>query len=176
MVTWEGSAQGIPVDIELLASDAVYDEAPAAPRDADVVSGERRTYAQIAKDTSYTQAREARVRAEEQRKEEIAAKVAEERKQREMRKKDKEKKRKEELEKKRAEKDSLSDSGSDDQEDSGRGKGFSIPRDPFLTDWSAPELDRPKRHLVSPGTLAPGSKNVKLTHEDGEPRRGPGIL
>ena len=57
--------QDNPVDIQLLASDAVYDEAPAAPRDADAVSGERRTYAQIAKDASYTQSREACARAEE---------------------------------------------------------------------------------------------------------------
>ena len=59
--------QDNPVDIELLASDAVYDEAPAAPRDADAVSGERRTYAQIAKDASYTQSREAHAIAEEKR-------------------------------------------------------------------------------------------------------------
>jgi hypothetical protein len=50
-----------PVDIEQLASDAAFEEAPAAPRDNDVISGEKRTFAQIVKDPSYVQIRLARV-------------------------------------------------------------------------------------------------------------------
>ena len=152
--------QDNPVDIEQLASDAGYEEAPAAPKDADVISGERRTFAQIVKDTSYIQTRLARARAEEERKEVIAAKVREDREERESRKKEKEKKRKEILEKK-AEKSTESDSDSDSLE--AEGGGFSIPRSRASSpsDWSEPGSKRP---LVSPAAPAPGRKNAKMSH------------
>ena len=164
--------QDNPVDIEQLASDAGYEEAPAAPRDADVISGERRTFAQIVKDTSYIQARLARARAEEERKEEMAAKVREDRELRESRKKEKEKKRKEIMEKKKAEKSTDSESDSLEAE----GGGFSIPRSRASSpsDWSLSEPGS-KRPLVSPAAPAPGSKNAKMSHSDSDSRRGPGF-
>ena len=54
-----------PVDIEQLASDAAFEQAPAVQGEAEVISGEKRTFAQVLKDTSYVQTRLARARAEE---------------------------------------------------------------------------------------------------------------
>jgi hypothetical protein len=158
-----------PVDIEQLASDAAFEEAPAAPRDNDVISGEKRTFAQIVKDTSYVQIRLARVRAEEQRKEEVAAKVREAREERESRKKEKERMRKEKMEKKVS-----SDSDSDsDTLDAGE-KGFSIPRSTASSPLSLSEQN--KRALVSPAALAPGSKTPKLHRGDSGSMRSHGSL
>jgi hypothetical protein len=146
--------QDNPVDIEQLASDAGYEEAPAAPRDADVISGERRTFAQIVKDTSYIQARLARARAEEERKEEMAG-----------RKKEREKERKEVMGKKAS-----SDSESDgDTMDAGE-KGFSINR----SRPSSPLSEKNKKHFLSPAAPAPESKTPKLHRGDSGSRRGPG--
>ena len=69
-----------PADIQYLARNTVYEEAPAAPSDTDVISGERRTF-DFMKDNSFVQKRE-----------EIAAKAREEQKIRESRKKEREKK------------------------------------------------------------------------------------
>ena len=170
--------QDNPVDIEQLASDAAYDEAPVAISAAEAISaGERMTFAQIVKDASYTQAREARARAEERRKEEVAAKIAQERKLSESRKNEKEKKKKEEKEKKKAEEGSDSESDSDKEEvDPTEKEGFSIDKSraasPF-SDWAA-ETERHKRSLVSPGVSAPESKNLKLADKNGDSRRTPG--
>ena len=89
-----------PVDIEQLASDAAFEQAPAVQGEAEVISGEKRTFAQVLKDTSYVQTRLARARAEEQKKEEVAAKVREAREEKERRKEERERMRKEKMEKK----------------------------------------------------------------------------
>ena len=154
----------------------MYEDAPAAPRDADAVSGERRTYAQIAKDASYTQTRLARARAEEQKKEEIAAKVREER---EKRRKEKEKKRKEYVEKKIVEKVTDSEIDSDKEEidpsENLGSDGFSINRSrassPFQETAEPGRSEINKKHFLSPAAPAPESK--LHCSEDG-PRRGPG--
>jgi hypothetical protein len=155
-----------PVDIEQLASDATFEEAPAAPRDTDVVSGEKRTFAQIVKDTSYVQIRLDRDRAEEQKKEEVAAKIREAREERESRKKEKERIRKERMEKK-VNRDSESDS---DTSDAGE-KGFSINR----SRPSSPLSEKNKKHFLSPAAPAPESKTPKLHRGDSGSRRGPGL-
>ena len=67
--------EGDIADIQHLARNTVYEEAPAAPSDTDVISGERRTF-DFMKDNSFVQKRE-----------EIAAKAREEQKMRESRKK-----------------------------------------------------------------------------------------
>jgi hypothetical protein len=161
-----------PVDIEQLASDAAFEEAPAAPRDNDVISGEKRTFAQIVKDTSYVQIRLARDRAEEQRKEEVAAKVREAREERESRKKEKEKKRKEMMEEKA---DSESDSDLDAR-GRARGRGFSIPRSMASSPSTMSLSEKNKRALVSPGASAPESQTLKFHRSDSGSRRGPGTL
>lgn len=69
-----------PADIQHMVRNTVYEEAPAAPSDTDVISGERRTF-DFMKDNSFVQKRE-----------EIAAKAREEQKMRESRKKEREKK------------------------------------------------------------------------------------
>ena len=125
------------------------------------------------KDTSYIQTRLARARVEEERKEEIAAKAREERELRESRKKEKEKKRKEIMEKKKAKKSTDSEGESDSLE--AEEGGFSIPRSRASSpsDWSQ-EPGAFKRPSGSPASAAPGSKNVKMSHNDSDSRRGPG--
>ena len=99
------------------------------------------------KDTSFVQTRLARDRAEEQRKEEVAARVREERELRESRKKEREKKRKEEIGRKVS-----SDSESDnDTMDAREKKSFSIPR----YRASSPLSEKTNKHSLS---SSPGSR------------------
>ena len=87
-----------PVTLEYLASQAEYEGAPAAPSAAEVISGERRTFAQIVKDNSFIQTRLARQRLADQLSQEKADKVRQEKENRdEMRKqrRDQERKRRE---------------------------------------------------------------------------------
>jgi hypothetical protein len=78
--------QDAPVSMEYLASQPDLEEAPAAPNEGDVISGERRTFAHIVKDASFVETRLARQRAAELKREKIAAKAREAKEKRETRK------------------------------------------------------------------------------------------
>ena len=136
----------VPVMMEFLASEPAFEEAPAARKDEDVVSGESRTYAQIVKDASFVETRQARERALEQKREEV----------REKKEKEQENRRKEKERRGRRGK------GEDTSDEEGR-RGFSIPR---RKDWSEDinetELERDKKRAAgSPPGALPGSKAVK---------------
>ena len=155
-----------PVDLEQLASNSIFEQAPAVQGEAEVISGEKRTFAQVLKDTSFVQTRLARDRAVEQKKEEVAVKLREERELRESRKKEREKKRKEEIGKKAS-----SDSESDNDNMDARGKkGFSIPR----SRPSSPLSEKNNKHFLSPPAQVPDGKTPKLHRGDSGTRRAPG--
>ena len=138
-----------PVTMEYLASEPAFEEAPAARTDGDMITGERRTFAQIVKDSSFVETRLARQRAVEERREEIRKKKEKEqeilRKEREMRE--------------RGRKGKGKPLGTSEGE---RERGFSIER---LSDWgedSEPELVSDKKRVAgSPAGAAPDSKAVK---------------
>ena len=130
------------------------------------------------KDSTFVEIRLARQRAAELKKEEMAAKVREERK------KEKEKKRRERVESSESE----TENGSDKAGGRGRrgrgesrgsaGRGFSIPRGD--TDWAA-ELEGGggKRSAPSPLSTAPEGKTFKKSSRPqtpSGPRRPPGNL
>ena len=175
-----------PVNLEQLASQPEYEEAPAA-----VVANQEegvgpRTFAQIVAEPSYTNARVARQQAAELKREAAAAKLREEEQQREKRKKEREEKQQREKENRRKEREerkkgklegqtSESESDEDDIADiagiAGPGKeGFCINRSGEADTW-AEEMDmldqnmhppKPKRAAESPAALVPEKKSVKL--------------
>jgi hypothetical protein len=161
--------------MEYLASQSKFEEAPAAPNDEDVVTGEQKTFAQIVKDVSYVTIRLARQKAVELRekeREESAAKARE----------DRDRERKANGQRARGRQGRGESLGA-----SGRGRGFSIPRSEPDTDWAADfhaesdQGDKPKRPAPSPSSAPPDSKAAKMTPNGSrsltpsEPRRMPGL-
>jgi hypothetical protein len=154
-----------PVDLEQLASQPEYEEAPAAAvANQDEAEGPR-TFAQIVAETSYTTARVARQQAADLKREAAATKLREEKQLRENRRKEKEKRRKEGLEKEG------STSESDGDDDGGLGTiGFSINRSGESADW-AKEIEKldqilpvtEKRPAESPAALVPDKKTPRIT-------------
>ena len=140
-----------PVMMEFLASEPAFEEAPAAHNDEDVVTGESRTYAQIVKDASFVETRQARQRAVEQMKEEL----------REKKEKEKENRRKEKEMRGSRGRNGRREETSDEE----GGRGFSIPRRKDWTEeFSETELGRDKKRVAgSPPDAPPGSKAVKTT-------------
>ena len=139
-----------PVTMEYLASEPAFEEAPAAHTDGDVITGERRTFAQIVKDNSFVETRLARQRAVDQKREEI----------REKKEKEQEIRRKEREMRERGRKGKGEPLGTSEVE---RGRGFSIER---LSDWSEEDRETElvsdkKRAAGSPAVAAPDSKVVK---------------
>ena len=165
-----------PVNMEYLASQSKFEEAPSAPNDEDVVSGEQRTFAQIVKDTSYVTTRLARQKAAEVREKEIREKEREE----SAAKAREDKEIKANNQRERGRQGRGEPLGS-----SGRSRGFSIPRSEVTnTDWAAEfdtESDKSKRPAVSPASAPPGSKAARMTPNGSrsltpsEPRRKPGL-
>ena len=99
-----------PVTLEYLASQAEYEGAPAAPSEAEIISGERRTFAQIVKDDSFIQTRVARQKLAHQLSQEKADKARQERE-----KRDEMRKQRREQEKKRREGFRINRSGEDSE-------------------------------------------------------------
>ena len=160
--------QDAPITMEYLASQDAFEEAPAAHNEQDAISGEQRTFAMIVKDKKFVEIRLARQRAAELKKEEMAAKVREERIVRESRKKEKEKKGRERVE------SSESETENESEKARGRGRrgkgesrgssglGFSIPR--ADSDWAAEsEGGSVKRAAPSPLSTAPVGKTSKIS-------------
>eukprot|EP00092_Neocalanus_flemingeri_P015301 GFUD01016543.1.p1 GENE.GFUD01016543.1~~GFUD01016543.1.p1 ORF type:complete len:260 (+),score=89.37 GFUD01016543.1:95-874(+) len=129
-----------PVTIEYLASQAEYEGAPAAPSNAEVISGERRTFAQIVKDNSFVETRLARQRLADKLRQEKADMVRQEREKRdEMRKQRRD-------ERKRREGFSINKSGEDSE----------------FSDSDIGEEKDNKRPRISPEHAGPESKTNKL--------------
>ena len=163
--------QDNPVNIMHLASQAEYEKAPAAPNEDDVISGVKRTFAQIVKDESFVRTRvlqQAREKAADQKREEDAAKAREER---ERRKNEREKKMKD-AEKKGAER--VSDSDEDLSQDSLWGDALGLTKPgPGSKDWSV-EMDASDKRLAeSPAKGLPDPKTPRKSSSD--ERRGPGL-
>lgn len=156
--------QDNPVNIEQLATQAEYEKAPAAPNESDVISGERRTFAQIVKDDSFVQTRLAREKAVQQRRDEAAAAAREEKEARERRKKERGKK-VSEAGIKDAEKES--DNDEDLLYDEAVTGGQTI-------DWSVVGLsDKVDKRLAgSPGLSQPETKAARV--DQGDLRRSSG--
>ena len=129
-----------PVTIEYLASQAEYEGAPAAaPSEAEIISGEKRTFAQIVKDNSFVETRLARQRLADQLRQQEADMVRKEREKRdEMRRQ----------RRKKSEGFRINKSGEDSQ--SGE-------------DETGEDKDKKgKRTRVSPGHAGPESKTNRL--------------
>ena len=150
-----------PVDLDQLASQPEYEQAPAA-----VVNQQElevpKTFAQIVAEGSYTAARVARQAAADLKKEAIATKVREEKERRERRKKEKESS-KENLTEKSLERENDSD---DDIASQGGVLGSSqelgTPWDP--TDWAQEVVDQEhKRSAPSPPANAPDNKTPRIS-------------
>ena len=133
-----------PVTIEYLASQGVYEGAPAAPSDAEVISGERRTFAQIVKDKTFIETRLARQKLADQLRQEKADKVREEREKREEKRKERR-----EVERRRK-------------------GGFRINKSGDESQSSEDETeDEKKRSRTSPGDPGPYSKSSRLSSGGG---------
>ena len=65
--------QDNPVSMEFLASQPEFEAAPVAPIEEEVISGEKRTFAQLVKDTSFIEPRQAREEADDKLRQEKAA-------------------------------------------------------------------------------------------------------
>ena len=133
-----------PVTIEYLASQAEFEGAPAAaPSEAEVISGEKRTFAQIVKDNSFDKTRLARQRLADQLRQEKADMARIERE-----KRDEMRKQRREQERKRSEGFRINKSGEDSlssEDDIGEDK-----------------MKKGKRTRVSPGHAGPESKTNRL--------------
>ena len=132
-----------PVTIEYLASQVEYEGAPAAPSDAEVISGERRTFAQIVKDNSFIETRLARQKLADQLRQEKADMARIERE-----KRDEMRKQRREQERKRSEGFRINKSGEDSQSSE--------------DDIGEDKMKKGKRTRVSPGHAGPESKTNRL--------------
>jgi hypothetical protein len=133
-----------PVTIEYLASQVEYEGAPAAPSDAEVISGERRTFAQIVKDNSFIETRLARQKLADQLRQEKADKAREDRE-----KRDEKRKERRELDRRRK-------------------GGFRINKSGDESQSSEDETgDEKKRLRFSPGDPGPDSKTSRLSSSGG---------
>ena len=126
-------SQDNPVTLEHLANNIEYEDAPAAPTVDEVISGEKKTFAQIVKDKSFMESRQARQRLAERQKQEKADRVREER---EKRDKERQERRKP------------------------MQKGFRVNRsgDEFTDEDTSDERKRPR---PSPGVSGPESKSSR---------------
>ena len=151
-----------PVNLEQLASQPEYEGAPVAAAVANQEEGVGpRTFAQIVAEPSYTNARVARQQAAEQKREAVAAKLREEKQQRENRTKERDERKKEKLERQASE----SESESDEDVIAGPDKeGFSINRSGEAATWAHEmnQMDQTlkhKRSAKSPAALVPDKKS-----------------
>lgn len=155
--------QNDPITMDYLAGQAAFEEAPAAVSEDEAISGQQRTFAQIVKDTSFVQARQAR----EKKKEEIIAKAREEKELRENIRKEKEEQRK-------------VSRGRQPGASGAEKRGFSIPRDTSTKDWSEEELEtelerEKKRAAASPALAAPDKKTSRSGSLSRSRSRPPGL-
>ena len=153
-----------PINMEYLASQSMFEEAPSVPKDDEVAAGEQKTFAQIVKADSYVATRLALQKAAELREKEMEEKAA---KVSQIRERGRQKKG-----------ESLGTPGGD-----GELRGFSIDRINNIRDWSSDvdsEVDKTKRPAASPAS-APPEKAARMTPKGdrsqtpSEPRRAPGL-